>query len=126
MLVTHGYAKIFGVTLDGTDVMTGFVAKVTGMGFPAPEAFAWAAALSELIGGSLMVIGLFTRPAAFLALCTMLGAVYSHRADGFSHMEKPMLFGVIFIALLLGGAGRFSFDAIKQARKERAALSIFR
>lgn len=126
LIITHGYGKIFGVSPEGVDRMVGFTGTVIEMGLPAPEAFAWLAALSELVGGALLVIGLFTRPAALFALATMIGAVYSLRAESFSAMEKPLLFGFVFIAFLIGGAGRLSFDAVRRAKKERLALSIFR
>lgn len=61
MFLTHGYAKIFGVTADGTDRMLKFIGTVTALGLPFPEAFAWLAALAELLGGSLVVLGLLDR-----------------------------------------------------------------
>ena len=39
-----------------------------GMGIPMPDTMAWAAALAELGGGALIMLGWLTRPAA-LALC---------------------------------------------------------
>jgi len=126
MFITHGYGKIFGETADGTSRMVTFASSVASMGFPSPELFAWVAALSELIGGSLIVIGLFTRFASLFAASTMLVAAYSHLDEGYKGMELPMLFGVVFVVLLVAGSGRFSFDAVRQAKKEKAALSIFR
>ncbi|AKU92288.1 DoxX family protein [Vulgatibacter incomptus] len=126
MFVTHGYAKIFGVTPDGTPQMGQFLLQVSALGLPFPEALAWIAALSELVGGSLVVIGLFTRPAALFALGTMVGALHHHRADAFPQMEKALLFLVVFLVLLIGGSGPFSFDAAKRAKKEKLSLSIFR
>src|SRR4029453_9502804 len=43
----------------------GFIKGVGERGFPAPVIFSWGAALSEALGGSLVALGLFTRPAAF-------------------------------------------------------------
>src|SRR3954466_402387 len=41
-----------------------FSTMLAGMGVPMPESMAWAAALAELVGGALLVLGGFTRPAA--------------------------------------------------------------
>ncbi len=126
MLITHGYAKVFGVSADGSPAMAGFIQQVAGLGFPYPPLFAWLAALSELAGGTLIVFGLFTRPAALSAAATLLVAAYSQRAGAYAQMEKPLLFLAIFVALTLGGAGPFSFDAARRSKKERLSLSIFR
>src|SRR3989338_5873123 len=66
----HGYGKVFGGSMDK------MTEGVAAMGFPAPEFFAWAAALSEFAGGILLVLGLFTRPAALFILITMAVAVF--------------------------------------------------
>jgi putative oxidoreductase len=44
-----------------------FIAGVERLGFPFPVVFAWAAGLSELIGGFAIALGLFTRLSAAFA-----------------------------------------------------------
>src|SRR5688500_9968883 len=58
-MITHGWPKVFGG-------MEKFTTGVAEMGFPAPEVFAWAAALSELAGGLLLGLGLATRATSLL------------------------------------------------------------
>lgn len=123
--LTHGYAKIFGIK-DGVAVMANFSESVRALGFPSPEIFAWLAALSELVGGALIVLGLWTRPAAIASFFTMAVAVYSHRADGFSAMEKPLMFLVVFFVFALAGSGPLSFDDAIRARRAKASSAIFR
>src|SRR5216684_4952467 len=72
--IGHGAQKVFG-SFNGP----GF-AKFTS--FPAPFPFmrpAWlwmgAAAFSELVGGILVLLGLFTRDRAFLITCVMIVAI---------------------------------------------------
>ena len=44
-------------------------------GLPAPEAFVVIVGLIEVIGGSLLIAGLFTRPAALVLAGDMVGAI---------------------------------------------------
>ena len=89
----------------------GFIEGTATMGFPLPVVFAWAAALSEFAGGLLVAVGLATRPAAFFAAFTMATAFFvRHGGDAFGDREKPYLFLVVFVALVLAGAGRYSVD----------------
>ena len=81
----HGYGKVFGG--DITPLTQG----VTAMGFPYPEVFAWAAALSEFLGGICIVLGLFTRPAAFFVFATMsVAAFIAHKADPLQTKELAL------------------------------------
>ena len=89
----------------------GFINGVGEMGFPLPTAFAWAAALSEFVGGLLIATGLATRPAAFFVACTMATAFFiRHADDPFMDAEKALLFLVGALALLATGAGRYAVD----------------
>jgi putative oxidoreductase len=89
-----------------------FVESVGALGFPTPMLFAIAAACSEVGGGFLLALGLFTRPAAFFILCTMLVAgLLQHAGEPFTNKERAFLFGGIAFLFLCLGAGRFSADA---------------
>ncbi|HYE77622.1 MAG TPA: DoxX family protein [bacterium] len=88
-----------------------FIAGVGEMGFPAPEFFAWMASFSEVFGGTLLAIGLLTRPAAFLILCTMLVAgLIRHAPDPFNVKELAFVYAGIALLYLLYGSGRFGLD----------------
>src|SRR5262245_40421111 len=83
----HGYQKIF----DGD--MSNFASGVEKIGFPAPMAFAWAAALSELAGGALVAVGLFARfGAAFAAITMFVAAFLAHATDGFQKREMALAY----------------------------------
>ena len=89
-----------------------FVAGVAEMGFPAPLLFAWAAGLAEFAGGLLLALGLFTRPAAFGILTTMVVATFIRQAgDPFTEREAAVLHGAIALFFLMVGPGRLSLDA---------------
>ena len=106
-IASHGYAKVFGGNIAQ------FAQGVAKMGFPLPDVFAWAAALSEFVGGILIVVGLFTRPAALFVFITMVVAFFvRHAADPFQVKELAFLYGTVAGALLLTGAGKASVDGI--------------
>ncbi|WP_317173316.1 DoxX family protein [Hymenobacter armeniacus] len=76
-----------------------------------PNFFAWMGAFSEGIGGLLLVLGLLTRPAAFLVCCTMLVAVFMQQFQNGLWNMLPAL-GFLWAALpaLVLGSGRFGLD----------------
>lgn len=110
LALAHGTGKI--------PPSAGFVDGVSGMGFPAPVFFAWAAGLSELVGGLLLALGLATRPAAFFVACTMAVAFFvRHGADPFASAEKSLLFLICALALLAAGSGKYAVDAVFRRRQ---------
>ena len=109
MLVPHGWAKLFGGGLSGTAEFMASVGIEPGM------VFATYIALLELVGGALLVLGLFTRPVAIQVAGFMaVAAFYVHWADGFfwgSHgFEYPLFWGLVALAIAVKGGGRLSLD----------------
>ena len=100
----HGYLKIF----EGG--MPGFIEGVAKMGFATPVIFAWVAALSEFVGGILIVIGLGTRFAAFFVFATMFVAAFiAHGADPLQKKEMALAYLTMAGTLILTGGGAISF-----------------
>jgi putative oxidoreductase len=88
-----------------------FVQSTAEMGFPIPVLFAWAAALSEVVGGVLLALGLLTRPSAFFIMCTVGTAAFvRHAPDPYRVKELPLLFLATAFLFLCVGAGRFALD----------------
>lgn len=97
-----------------------FIEGVTGLGFPMPGLFAWCAGLSELLGGLLLALGLFTRPAALAVAFTMAVAGFGrHAADPFQRKELAFVYLAIGVFYLLSGAGRYSLDAMLSKRHSK-------
>jgi putative oxidoreductase len=90
-------------------------AYVEVIGLPFPIFFSYVAALTELIGAPLLMLGLFTRPAALGLASTMFVAIYHHiKVAGFSipYLELSLLYAACFIGFAVNGAGIFSVDAL--------------
>ena len=101
----HGFGKVFGGHIDQ------FAIGVGQMGFPMPIVFAWAAALSEFLGGILLVLGLGTRFAGFFVFFTMAVAFFiHHKADPLDVKELAAAYGVVAGALVMTGPGCLSLD----------------
>jgi putative oxidoreductase len=108
-----GIALAFGHGIMKLPPSEQFVAGVTALNFPAPKFFAWAAALSEFLGGIFLALGLFTRISSFFICCVMLTALFGvHRADPFAKQELALLYLFIAICFLFKGANDWSLDGI--------------
>ncbi|MEN3026815.1 MAG: DoxX family protein [Chlorobiota bacterium] len=104
MMLWHGVPK-FGR-------MERFQQRVAEMGFPLPEVFAWAAALSETLGGVGLILGLGLRVVLPLVAITMAVAVFiAHAGDPFSRRELAATYGILAVVVWLLGPGRWSMDA---------------
>lgn len=103
----------------------GFVSNVGSLGFPMPTFFAWCAALSEIVGGALLILGVMTRPAALFLGFTMFVAAFMAKAD-LSFFDpgrlNPTHFLVFCTLLLLTGAGRLSIDQILRPKPDGKGL----
>ena len=79
-----------------------------------------AAAALELVGGALLLLGLFTRPVAFLLSGQMAVAYFmAHAAQGNVLMpmansgELAVLFCFVFLYLSAAGGGNLSLDHLR-------------
>ena len=113
--VVHALGKL---GLVGSGSMAGFASWLADLGVPMPAVQARMAMLSELVGGSLLVLGLATRPAATILIVTMLvaGSV-GHRGAGYLITNDPpgaeytINLAVVCAMFLLMGPGAISLDA---------------
>lgn len=88
-----------------------FLSSVSNMGFPLPALTGTFAALSEFVGGLMLALGLFARPAAAAVAITMLSAAFVvHADDPFMKKEFALAYGAVAACILISGAGRFSLD----------------
>ena len=102
-------------------------AYVAYIGLPFPIFFSYVAAFTELIGAPLLILGLFTRPAALGLFATMCVAMYHHiLVAGLSipYLELSAIYAACFLFFTINGAGLFSSDALITNVLDRSALSI--
>src|SRR5262249_35217768 len=114
-IAAHGAQKVFGS-------FGGYGLKGTGgffetLGFRPRVMFAAMAGLSELVGGLLLVLGLFTSVGAAAVLGEMLVAMVSvHLRNGFfatnNGIELPFLFAAAALGVAFTGGGAYSLDAL--------------
>ena len=104
LFVAHGTQKFFG--FPSAEVRGG-VPLVSLLGL---------ASMIEMVGGTLMFLGLFTRPVAFLLAGEMAAAYFmGHAPRGLwplvNRGEPAVLFCFIWLYLAAAGAGPWSLDA---------------
>lgn len=67
---------------------------------------------AEVGAAGLIILGLATRPAAFILCFTMVIAAFDvHGADPFNIKELALMYLIFGVTILLNGAGAFSVDA---------------
>jgi putative oxidoreductase len=116
LFLQHGYPKLFGT--------------LPGAGEPRNPAellsILWVAGVLEVVGGFLIMIGLFTRPVAFLVAGEMAVAYFwRHAPRGFwpgdNAGELAALYCFVFLFLAAAGGGSWSADALLRGRGGAAA-----
>src|SRR5260370_21395002 len=86
LAVMHGWGKVAALSVGGGSRI---IEDVASLGFPAPAVFAWAAALSEFVGGLCIGLGLGTRVAALFAAFTILVAAVARHPAPFHFPPRP-------------------------------------
>lgn len=86
------------------------------------------AGILELFGGLLLLVGLFTRPVAFILAGQMAVAYFMvHAPRGFwpivNQGELAVLYCWIFLYMMLAGPGPWSLDALLRGEGRTAAES---
>lgn len=114
LFMQHGVQKLFGLLVNPARPWTGP---------PATFSQFWFAGVLEVFGGALIVLGLFTRPVAFLLSGEMAVAYFQvHARRGFWPVlnagEVVVLFCFLYLYLFVSGAGPFSLDAVLRSSKE--------
>lgn len=111
-LMPHGAQKLFG--WFGGKGMEATAQGFAQMGYEPAALWVWLVALTEVVGGLLLALGLFTRPAAVVIVIFLYTAVSHHMPNGFfwsqGGYEYPLLWGTVALAFAIRGGGAFSLD----------------
>ena len=85
------------------------------------------AGIIELVGGALLTLGLFTRPAAFVMSGQMAVAYFmAHASQGnplvpmLNQGDAAVLFCFVFLFFAAAGAGAWSLDGVRSSRSAGA------
>lgn len=122
LFMTHGMEKLLGFPVALPSPI--HLASLTGV-----------AGMLELFGGALLLLGLLTRPVAFLLSGEMAFAYFlAHAPLGFwplvNHGELSVLYSFLFLFLAVAGGGPWSVDHWWQGRAcgvgERARAQTLR
>jgi putative oxidoreductase len=109
LLIAHGAQKLFG-----------FLAP-PGMPSATPLSLMGVAGILEFFGGLLLLLGLFTRPVAFILSGMMAVAYFTvHAPGGFWPLqnkgELAVLYCFVFLFLSVAGGGEWSVDRLLRRR----------
>ncbi len=115
-------------SMHGMATVLGLFGGARGSGHAAPLASwpGWWAGLIQLVCGLLVMIGLFTVPAAILSSGSMAYAYFVvHQPQGLLPMQNggvtPALYAWAFLAIAAVGAGPWSVDALLRRRTASSA-----
>lgn len=116
MFISHGLTKLLVFTPAGT------AKYFASVGFPGW--FAWPIIAFEVIGGILLVLGVYARLVAAVGALELFGAATVHFANGWMFTnanggwEYPIFLAIVAAIVALAGDGAFS---MKQTLPERVS-----
>jgi putative oxidoreductase len=110
LLLQHGTTKYLNIPVGPMNNMN-------------PATMSGVAGIIELVGGVLLVIGLFTRPVAFIASGMLAVAYfYAHAPRGFYPIlnagELAALYCFVFLYIAAAGGGAWSVDRMWRGAKD--------
>jgi len=126
LLMQHGIQKVFGLLVPtpppGAPSSHGTFSLLSLVGV---------AGILELVGGLLVLLGLFTRPVAFI-LSGLLAVAYfkSHAPGGFwpilNRGELAALYSFVFLYLAAAGGGQWSLDRLLRRDAPSSSTNRYR
>ncbi len=103
LFMEHGTSKLFHYPMQ--------------MGHIPPFSLFWYAGILQAFGGALILLGLFTRPVAYILSGEMAFAYFiAHAPHGFwpllNHGEAAVFYCFVFLYLAAAGGGPWSLDRL--------------
>ena len=121
MFIAHALLKYSVFTLPGT------VKFFESLGLPGP--LAYVTFFAELIGGALILAGVYSRWVSAALIPILLGATWAHAANGWlfsapnGGWEYPAFLTLVAAAQALLGDGRFAVSSLFNTRKLQGAYA---
>lgn len=119
---TINFVLLLNRIVIGSCMLTHGLGKLTKLLGPEPIAFAdpfrigmgpslALTVFAEVFCSGLLIIGFLTRLATVPLITTMMVAIFIiHAADDFGKKEMAVLYLLVYVTLLLAGAGKYSID----------------
>ncbi len=109
LFLFHGTQKLFGAPGGVPEGIPSFIIYIAGP--------------IELVGGALLMLGLFATPAAFLCSGLMAAAYFlAHAANGLlpivNQGELAAIYCFVFLYIAATGAGIWSVDGMRQPQNK--------
>ena len=109
IFLVHGWNKLTGMGIEGVTGM------LSSLGFPLAGFFAIVLLTVEIVGGTALILGLFTHWAAKLtAIVALVALVLVHLGKGFAveggGYEFVLLLLASTVAVMTMGGGKYSLD----------------
>ena len=112
ILIPHGCQKLFG--MFGGMGLNANAALFQRLGYSPGMFWGTLVGCTELIAGTLLVLGLFTRPAALSIVIFMIFSIHFTSAKGFfwsnGGMEYSILILLVALVFVVRGGGEYSLD----------------
>ena len=119
LFIAHGTAKLFGfphvAMFDGLQILS--LAGIAG--------------ILEVVGGALLIVGLFTRPTAFVLSGLMAFAYFiGHASQGnvllplLNAGELAALYSFLFLFISVVGGGAFALDNLRDRRSASVTAAV--
>src|SRR5215204_1895754 len=112
ILIPHGCQKLFG--MFGGMGLNANAALFQRLGYSPGMFWGTLVGCTEVIAGTLLVLGLFTRPAALSLVIFMIFSIHFTSAKGFfwsaGGMEYSILILLVALVFMIRGGGEYSLD----------------
>ena len=112
ILIPHGCQKLFG--MFGGMGLNANAALFQRLGYSPGMFWGTLVGCTEVIAGTLLVLGLFTRPAALSIVIFMIFSIHFTSAKGFfwsaGGMEYSILILLVALVFMIRGGGEYSLD----------------
>ncbi len=110
-MISHGFPKL-QMLFSGKEIQ---FFDFMGLG---PQVSLILTVFAEFVCSIFLILGLFTRWAAFFVFFTMaIAALMVHGADPFDKKELSLLYLCIYLLILAFGPGKFSIDGMISSKK---------
>ena len=122
MFIAHALLKYYVFTLPGTAQFFGSLGL--------PPALGYATFYAELIGGALLLLGVYTRQVALLLLPVLIGATWAHAGNGWvftapnGGWEYPAFLVMAATVQALIGEGAFALKRSSLQRRHGALATV--